>query len=1152
MEIFAPFMKGRAVIAMMGVAMVLPIIYLFSPLIEVGGYRPFESQIARLATCGVIFLLCLIIVWIIERRRRKRDFNLMQGAAEADSGSDQAAEEEAELRDKLSNAMAALRKAKGGKGGFLYDQPWYVIIGPPGSGKTTALANSGLEFPLADGGKLQGVGGTRLCEWWLTDRAVLIDTAGRYTTQDSDASADKAGWERFLGLLKKNRPKQPLNGVLVAFGMDMIARLGPAEREQHARAVRRRIKELEENLGQRLPVYVLISKSDLIPGFVEFFDDLDKTGREQVWGATFPAGKGAEGAVGLFAAEFQALLTRLQDRVVERLQQERGPQQRAALAGFPAQFAALEGPLGAFLQAGFAGTRLEPAPFLRGFYFTSGTQEGSPLDRLAGAISRNFGLDARRPAAVMAQKGRSYFLGRLLKDVVFNEARLAARNRGLEKRKRVVGAVAWSLALLIVLGGGFFGYTAWSAEQTRTARLAEQLTKAEQATQGVPFDRITDAEFQRVLPYMSAVRDLPPAAHGDGAWFGLSQEEKLVAGADSAYRRALERSFLPRILARLELQIRGGFQRPDFLYEATRVYLMVGGEGPMDKELVKQWFQVEWARAYPGAIGEPTRVALAQHLDAMLNLPNMQVYPLDGALVDEARRIFSRLPLADRIYARMRTVAANIPPWRPSDAAGAAGQRFFTRASGRPLTEGIAGLYTVNGFYRALLPALGDAIRVGAQESWVLGPAAAAQRAEDLPQLEVQVLTLYANEYASVWQQMLDDLALPGFNSLQNAAEGLNILGAPNSPLRDMLRSISRELSVGTPPEGVTPPAPTGSAARVAAAQGGPPEPKASDPVARVVETRFEALRAAAGQPLEGILAIINDLYVQVARLATAPPGTVLPPPVGLDPGQRLSAEAARAPQPLGRWLAGLATQTSTARTGGARAAIAGAAGAAGGLLPSCRAMEGRFPFRVDGQEMPVDDFTRFFGPAGVLDQFFTQHVRQYVDTTQAAWRPVAASGLAPPINPADVQQFQRAANIRDAFFPGVAAAGLRFEIVPQGMDPGAAGAVLEAEGLRTEIRRDGPSRPLPLSWPSRTNSTLTFEPASSAGTLNFDGGWSALRLILRRQSTLQATSDPTRLRVNVQHGDRSIVFELRAGSSKHPFGLRDLADFRCPTLSPN
>jgi type VI secretion system protein ImpL len=87
----------------------------------------------------------------------------------------------------------------------LYELPWYVIIGPPGSGKTTALVNSGLHFPLAaqlGAGAVRGVGGTRNCDWWFTDQAVLLDTAGRYTTQDSHATVDKAAWLGFLDLLK--------------------------------------------------------------------------------------------------------------------------------------------------------------------------------------------------------------------------------------------------------------------------------------------------------------------------------------------------------------------------------------------------------------------------------------------------------------------------------------------------------------------------------------------------------------------------------------------------------------------------------------------------------------------------------------------------------------------------------------------------------------------------------------------------------------------------------------------------------------------------------------------------------------------------------------------------------------------------------------
>ena len=110
------------------------------------------------------------------------------------------------LKDRMKDALATLKTASSGKGNFLYDLPWYVLIGPPGSGKTTALVNSGLKFPLAKGtspAAVAGVGGTRYCDWWFTEDAVLIDTAGRYTTQDSDAHLDKQSWLGFLDLLKK-------------------------------------------------------------------------------------------------------------------------------------------------------------------------------------------------------------------------------------------------------------------------------------------------------------------------------------------------------------------------------------------------------------------------------------------------------------------------------------------------------------------------------------------------------------------------------------------------------------------------------------------------------------------------------------------------------------------------------------------------------------------------------------------------------------------------------------------------------------------------------------------------------------------------------------------------------------------------------------
>ena len=243
------------------------------------------------------------------------------------------------MRDKLTTALALLKKASGSRG-YLYEQPWYAIIGPPGAGKTTALLNAGLSFPLAaemGQSAVAGVGGTRMCDWWFTETAVLIDTAGRYTTQDSDSAVDKAGWLAFLGLLKRTRARQPLNGVLVAIALSDIAAAPAAERLAHARAIRRRVKELYDQLGVRVPVYALFTKADLIAGFTEFFDDLDRERRGQVWGVTFPLNKSDAGTAGLFGGEFKLLVERLNQRLLDRLQAERSPERRTLIAGFPAQ-----------------------------------------------------------------------------------------------------------------------------------------------------------------------------------------------------------------------------------------------------------------------------------------------------------------------------------------------------------------------------------------------------------------------------------------------------------------------------------------------------------------------------------------------------------------------------------------------------------------------------------------------------------------------------------------------------------------------------------------------------------------------------------------------------------------------------------------------
>jgi type VI secretion system protein ImpL len=303
------------------------------------------------------------------------------------------------------------------------------MIGAPGSGKTTALINSGLRFPLSASGAaaVQGVGGTRNCDWWFAEEAVLIDTAGRYTTQDSDRKADAAAWFAFIELLKGVRPQLPLNGVLVTVSASDLMHWAKDERARYGAHVRARLLELHAALGARLPVYLLVTKTDLIAGFMEFFDALDAAGRAQVWGITFEHGAepAPEQLAKRHAEQFALLERRLYSEMIDRLHEEPDLQRRAAIYRFPQQFHVLGPLLGEVLGVAFGYRQDHQAPMLRGVYFTSATQQGSPIDRVLVAIARSFSVPREALAAPQAA-GRTYFLGALLRDLVFREAGLAA------------------------------------------------------------------------------------------------------------------------------------------------------------------------------------------------------------------------------------------------------------------------------------------------------------------------------------------------------------------------------------------------------------------------------------------------------------------------------------------------------------------------------------------------------------------------------------------------------------------------------------------------------------------------------------------------------------------------------------------------------
>ena len=256
-------LMSYGLVALLGLGVLAAMIWYYGPLIRFGDVAPLYSQLSRAITILVIFavygLYRLFKVWRDKKKNAEISNDLAAAEDDIDPSDAQSAEELGVLKDRFDEALKTLKKS--GSGGkkvrSIYQLPWYMIIGPPGSGKTTLLVNSGLRFPLADKmglSKIQGIGGTRNCDWWFTDEAVLIDTAGRYTTQDSNEKVDNKAWFGFLKLLKKHRRRRPINGIILAISMEELARQSNAERERSAVAISNRIQELYERLGIQFPI----------------------------------------------------------------------------------------------------------------------------------------------------------------------------------------------------------------------------------------------------------------------------------------------------------------------------------------------------------------------------------------------------------------------------------------------------------------------------------------------------------------------------------------------------------------------------------------------------------------------------------------------------------------------------------------------------------------------------------------------------------------------------------------------------------------------------------------------------------------------------------------------------------------------------------
>lgn len=411
---------------------------------------------------ALTFVLAIFAFGMEKRDKKKAanvEANIADSAAATPAGVNKVADR-AKLDDLRKQFEGGVQTFKD-HGKNLYDMPWYVVVGEPGSGKTEAVRHSGIGFPPGLQDQLQGTGGTVNMNWWFTDQAVVLDTAGRLMFEDV-APGENNEWREFLKLLRTSRPNCPINGVLLVIPADTLITDSTDEIEKKASKIAQQFDQIQRSLGVRFPVFVLISKSDLINGFREFFEDItDPRLTAQMLGWANPADldepfrpdRVEEHLETVRDHLLQRRFSLLQDPIHNEDPKGRRIDQVDALYKFPEAITEIGPRLRRYLETIFVAGEWSQKPlFLRGIFFTSSMRDGAALDAdLAEALGVGVGALSE---GKLWERERSYFLRDMFLDKVFKERGLVTRaaNAGQVKRKRTMLMVGTAAAASLFLG----------------------------------------------------------------------------------------------------------------------------------------------------------------------------------------------------------------------------------------------------------------------------------------------------------------------------------------------------------------------------------------------------------------------------------------------------------------------------------------------------------------------------------------------------------------------------------------------------------------------------------------------------------------------------------------------------------------------------
>ena len=1177
-----PYLKNAAPVTLtLGVIALLAATWWLGPRWQVNGEFPLAAwQMRALVTLGVVLVVAM--VWGMVLARRLRKVNVKQSEAQKEQ-EDPILPMERKQQRLLDRQLAALKSNLPGRKG-IYRLPWYLVIGLEDAGKTSLIQRSGQTYTLTD--VTRNNRGDRNAfgfDWWIGDDGVLIDPDGELLSQSqgegAGAEIQQRLWNHFIAWLERNRPQRPLNGVVLTIDLARLSVADPDQRRDRAILLRTRMRELMEQIGSRLPVYVTFTKMDLLYGFGPLVRTLSKQEKDRALGFTFSLENqmDSDDWLSQFVDRYTALVKRLTDRLPDVLANTRDAEERAAAYSFTRQLAGLKPVLEQFLTDLLSADVFSTPAMVRGTFFTSVLQEGVPEDAFVSAAAANYQIAEPIQPAQRSGQSANLFTRELFPKIIYPEAGLAGDNRRVIQSRQRRLAVA---AVVAICAGA--GLTAgW---QHFFIRNAEAAAAVEARVQGFienwqPVGFEPDNTGRNLLGPLDELREAT-LAFGDHRrnWpllsdMGLYRGHEVGPEVEESYLDMLAYQYLPALMFGVMAEMGRAPDDSTERLEHLRVLRMLYDASGRRNDIVTRYMQNYWQQAFPGQSDLQQR--LMGHLDYAMAHTDLARLTQEGdavavmtlapfrSSVQWAQHELGRVATPDRVYRDLEIEAEQEfrTPLELARAAGPAFSTVFSRVDGYgepvvsdgsgeedPLT--IPALLTREGLEKWFLRKSGSVTELALVDAWVLGRRDNVEFSKaDEARLLASLQTLYAEHYAEAWRTALSRIDIQRFEDLNHGVRILESLTSGHEPLASLLGQVRHNTRL-------VPSAEVESAAARELLEQSPHFRMLQD-----IERQFAELNDLTrdngdqSTGLEQIMLVVGELHEYMRNLQEAPDkGKAALAAArarmglqGADPIFTLQRMADNQPEPLNRLLTRLATESWRVVLDQAVAQLE-REWYREVYQPFQQNLARHYPFNPEsGRDVALQDFERFFAPGGVLDAFYQDNLKLFLEDHPEQVGDARRAGL---VRGAVLTSLENADRIRRAYFTRGGSLDVEFALEPLNLSANKRRSVVNVDGQLVEFSH-GPRQSIPLVWPNTlrdsVESRITLVPVQvnrSPRSLSESGPWALFRLLDKADIT-GVSSSAVDVRFRVDDGD--MRYRLHAASNTNPFTQQLLAGYRIP-----